>query len=288
MATLHGPIQQRRDTAANWTLNNTTLLAGEFGVETDTQKVKLGDGSTPWATLPYFVADGAPGTPGVGVPVGGTANQVLAKIDATDYNTQWVNQSGGGATNLSTTRDATSVTVASDTGTDATLAAATSLLAGVQTAADKAKLDAIEAGATANATNAQLRDRATHTGTQAASTISDFNTAADARVSAGIATHVGAADPHPQYLTSAEGNAAYAPIAHVGAGGAAHSNAVAAGAAGFMTGADKIKLDGIAAGATVNATDAALRDRATHTGTQLASTISDFNAATISLIVALS
>lgn len=40
-----------------------------------------------------------------------------------------------------------------------------------------------------------------------------------------------------------------APSSHVGAGGAVHSNAVAGGAAGFMTGADKTKLDGIAAGA---------------------------------------
>lgn len=40
-----------------------------------------------------------------------------------------------------------------------------------------------------------------------------------------------------------------APIAHVGSGGAAHANAVASGAAGFMTGADKAKLDGVAAGA---------------------------------------
>ena len=46
--------------------------------------------------------------------------------------------------------------------------------------------------------------------------------------------------------------AASAPVAHVGAGGVAHANAVAAGAAGFMTGADKTKLDGIAAGATTN------------------------------------
>lgn len=38
---------------------------------------------------------GATGAAGTGVPVGGTANQVLAKIDATDYNTQWVAQSGG-------------------------------------------------------------------------------------------------------------------------------------------------------------------------------------------------
>lgn len=57
------------------------------------------------------------------------------------------------------------------------------------------------------------------------------------------------------------------------------ANAVAAGNSGLMTGADKTKLDGIAAGATANATDAQLRDRATHTGTQLAATISDFNTA---------
>lgn len=47
---------------------------------------------------------------------------------------------------------------------------------------------------------------------------------------------------------------------------------------GFMSSTDKTKLDGVADGATANATDAALRDRATHTGTQAASTISDFNA----------
>ena len=40
--------------------------------------------------------------------------------------------------------------------------------------------------------------------------------------------------------------------AHEGAGGAVHANAVAAGAAGFMSGADKTKLDGIATGAEVN------------------------------------
>lgn len=65
--------------------------------------------------------------------------------------------------------------------------------------------------------------------------------------------------------------------AHAGTGGAAHANVVAGGAAGFMTGTDKTKLDGIATGATANATDAQLRDRSTHTGTQLASTISNFD-----------
>ena len=35
---------------------------------------------------------GTQGNAGVGVPVGGSAGQVLAKIDSDDYNTQWVNQ----------------------------------------------------------------------------------------------------------------------------------------------------------------------------------------------------
>jgi len=70
-----------------------------------------------------------------------------------------------------------------------------------------------------------------------------------------------------------------APSSHVSSGGAAHANAVAAGAAGFMTGADKTKLDSVASGATANSTDASLLARANHTGTQTASTISDFNSA---------
>jgi len=42
--------------------------------------------------------------------------------------------------------------------------------------------------------------------------------------------------------------------------------------------AEKTKLGGVATGATANATDADLRDRATHTGSQLSSTISDLAA----------
>lgn len=44
----------------------------------------------------------------------------------------------------------------------------------------------------------------------------------------------------------------FATAAHVGAGGGAHANAASGGAAGFMTGADKAKLDGVASGATAN------------------------------------
>jgi hypothetical protein len=40
---------------------------------------------------------GAQGPAGQGVPVGGTAGQVLAKVDGTDYNAEWVTPSGGGS-----------------------------------------------------------------------------------------------------------------------------------------------------------------------------------------------
>lgn len=50
-------------------------------------------------------------------------------------------------------------------------------------------------------------------------------------------------------------------------------------AAWWAASAMKTKLDGIAAGATANATDAQLRDRATHTGSQAISTVSGLQAA---------
>jgi hypothetical protein len=51
--TLTALQKQRRDTAANWTAENPTLLAGELGYETDTGKWKVGDGSTAWTSLAY-------------------------------------------------------------------------------------------------------------------------------------------------------------------------------------------------------------------------------------------
>lgn len=47
-------IQLRRDIAANWTSANPILRAGEIGVETDTQRIKIGDGSAAWSTRPYI------------------------------------------------------------------------------------------------------------------------------------------------------------------------------------------------------------------------------------------
>jgi hypothetical protein len=46
-------IQLRRDTAANWVSANPVLRAGEIGIETDTLKFKIGNGSTWTATTSY-------------------------------------------------------------------------------------------------------------------------------------------------------------------------------------------------------------------------------------------
>lgn len=120
-------IQHRRGTVAEWSAANPVLAAGELGVETDTLKVKLGNGSTAWSALPYFTqgatgttgATGATGadstvegprgatgsvgptgptstTPGpqgvqgetgVGIPAGGTTGQIIRR---TASSTEWV------------------------------------------------------------------------------------------------------------------------------------------------------------------------------------------------------
>lgn len=49
-------LRMRGGTAAEWTAANPVLLSREFGIETDTRRLKMGDGATAWASLPYFLA----------------------------------------------------------------------------------------------------------------------------------------------------------------------------------------------------------------------------------------
>ena len=63
----HITFQLRQDTSANWTLYNPTLLNAEMGINTDTYQFKLGDGTSPWAALPYnglYGGDGPTGPTG--------------------------------------------------------------------------------------------------------------------------------------------------------------------------------------------------------------------------------
>lgn len=50
-------IIMRNDTAENWSTKHPILAKGEFGVENDTNKFKIGDGVTAWDELGYAGAD---------------------------------------------------------------------------------------------------------------------------------------------------------------------------------------------------------------------------------------
>jgi hypothetical protein len=85
-------LQQRRDTAANWTANNPILAQGEIGLETDTDKWKMGNGSTAWNSLAYAYTAGSAGATGPTGPSGPTgptgATGVTGPAPATVINAQ--------------------------------------------------------------------------------------------------------------------------------------------------------------------------------------------------------
>lgn len=49
-------IQFRRDQSATWTTNNPVLAEGEMGIELDTRRVKVGNGTAAWNSLPYGIS----------------------------------------------------------------------------------------------------------------------------------------------------------------------------------------------------------------------------------------
>lgn len=102
------------------------------------------------------------------------------------------------------------------------------------------KLSLIQAGATMNSSDAVLLARANHTGTQAISTVSNLQVELDNK------------QPLSTVLTNTTAS---------------------------FTIADETKLDGIAPNATANSSDASLRDRSTHTGTQNISTVNGLQTA---------
>jgi hypothetical protein len=80
-------IQIRRGTAAQWTSANPTLASGEWGYETDTNKAKIGNGSTAWNSLAYIIT-GAVGTvtsitAGTGLSGGTITGSGTIAIDST-------------------------------------------------------------------------------------------------------------------------------------------------------------------------------------------------------------
>jgi hypothetical protein len=70
-------ILLRRDTLQNWSTNNPVLLSGEPGFETNTGKLKIGDGVTPWNGLQYYIQTGPTGATGSTGSQGATGNPYI-------------------------------------------------------------------------------------------------------------------------------------------------------------------------------------------------------------------
>lgn len=100
------------------------------------------------------------------------------------------------------------------------------------TITQKNKLDGIASEATKNDTDANLKDRANHTGAQAISTVTGLQTALDGKAAS---THSHAISDVTGLQTALDGKAS---TSHT------HGNATTS-VAGFMSAADKTKLDGL-------------------------------------------
>ena len=200
-----------------------------------------------------------------------TGPEIVAAIDIELGGTGW--QAGqSAATNLSLDFGEDMVVLQSDSGADAVLTAATATAAGVLAAADKAKLDGIQAGATDDQTgpeivaviNAELGGTAWQGGGSGGS--------------GGAGTNLAVLrDAGSLTITSDTGSDAVLPVA-------------SATAAGILSAADKAKLDGLAAGAGGSGGMSAATydpqgiggdafDRANHTGAQPIGSVTGLQAA---------
>lgn len=213
-------VQLRRGTAAEWAARDTLLLPAEPGYETDTGRIKVGDGLTRWNALGYWGSEVAPGDYGqvvVGLDGAWTVDVLPGDIGAAGA----VHSHDASAivsgvvadarlsgnvvfttdARLSDAREWSAETISqaeAEAGSAATRRAFTAqrvfqaIAAWWNASSAKTKLDGIAAGATANSTDAQLRDRTTHTGAQAISTITGLQTALDGKA-ASTHTHTVAA-----------------------------------------------------------------------------------------------
>ena len=218
------------------------------------------------------------GLPNASTPLDGTERVPMDQAGATvDATTQAIADLAPG-TDLSYT--SSTRVLSSSTGDDVTLPLA-GAEAGLMAAADKAKLDGIADGAEANVNadwaassgDAVILNKPA-LGTAAAAATTDFATAAQGSLAD---TAIQPGDPA---LTDArEWTASTIGQEEAEAGTATTRRAFTAQrvfqavAAWWAASNAKTKLDGIAAGATVNSSDATLLNRANHTGTQGAGTI---------------
>ena len=112
--TLTALQKQRRDTASNWNSNNTVLLAGEWGIESDTKKFKIGDGTTAWQSLDYVPIPDANRLLTGNLTVGGdfTVNGTTTTVNTTNLDVEDKNITlGKVSTPTDTTADGGGITL---------------------------------------------------------------------------------------------------------------------------------------------------------------------------------
>ena len=165
------------------------------------------------------------------------------------------------------------------------------LLADQITSAERTKLQGIAEGATANQTDAYLLNRANHTGptglgTSSIKDVPAIGNADSDEVVLGSDTrltnartptaHNHTASEITDFNSSVDSRISGSSDAGHGSGLVTqHSDVSNAGSGSIITTTERNKLAGIASGATANSSDADLKNRANHTGTQTLSTISD-------------
>jgi len=118
--TIRVQMAQRSDTAANWTSANPVLLAGELGHESDTDKLKIGDGSTNWTGLTYLPIDGTWTGDTIAVDYGGTGQTSYTNGQLLIGNTTGNTLAKGtltAGTGIAVTNGAGSITLAIDSDT---------------------------------------------------------------------------------------------------------------------------------------------------------------------------
>lgn len=234
-------IKLRRGTAAQWTSSNPILSDGEVGLETDTRKFKVGNGSGQWTSLQYW---------------GGAGGGASAFVDLTDVPASY---SGQGGKLVRVKADASglefyTLTIAAGdlpTGIDAT-----KIADGTVSNAEFQRLNGVTSDI-----QTQLNGKATE-GTNVAFTSVNINgtggnghvhykhQSADASAT-GSSTVVWAANDGELYVKN-DGNTKTKLLtaAQIGTDVQAYSSVLANTTASFLT-ADETKLDGIETGADV-------------------------------------
>lgn len=218
-----------------------------------------------------------------------------ANNDGTDWFVRYPSdfRAAIGLGNVSNTAQVTSVSgtapIVSSGGTTPaiSISAATTSAAGSMSSADKTKLDGIATGATANSTDAQLRDRSTHTGTQAHTTITGLGTlATQSGTFSGTSSGTNTGDQTitltgdvtgsgtGSFVTTIAANAVVnADLAQVATSTLKGRATSGTGNVEDLTATQVRTILNVADGATANSSDATLLNRANHTGTQAAGTI---------------